>query len=455
MVITERELKIYERVKVDGALQHMVAAEFELTQSRISQIVKAVEVWNSEAVLPTDPRTESLEELPRQERLYATFRLHRDRLEKNYARAMRAWEESREGQITEKEIRTKDGVKDEFTRKSSPGNPRFLDQAIRFSEKLLKMEGFSGRGEVHVGCHNRLHEEPTPTAEFTASANEIYDKLFNEMMADVQARIDKAQAAEAAAAAAIAAATAVQAASLAGEKPQRVGTEVSEAREAVSSPPNCEQASSEQNSSEQNSSEQAATPAETMPVSQLSVATKEAWAQAAVADAWTVDPTDEPDFGNHDVAVDADVAESDEAESDEAESEELMEDADLEAIAERLALAVLPYELRKVGSSERAEPDANNRLWKARVVESQMDEIRQEKRPEVVVDASNKSLISEGAEGEGREAVEMPEGRPGAGGERREAGDQQVQLPKRRQFQVGPYPDEEQNDGMVFRSRAR
>jgi hypothetical protein len=450
MDITERELKIYERVRVDGALQHVVAAEFELTQPRISQIVKAVEVWNSEAVLPNDTKTESYEELPRQERLYATFRLHRDRLEKNYARAMRAWEESREGQITEREIRTKDGVKDEFTRKSSPGNPRFLDQAIRFSEKLLKMEGFSGRGEVHVGCHNRLHEVPTPSEEFAASANEIYNKLFHEMMADVQARIDKAQAAEAAAAAAIAAATAVQAASLAGEKPQPGCTEVSETREAANSPPSCEQAGFEQNSSEQ-----AAIPAETMPVRQLSVAAKEAWAQDAVADAWTVDPTDEPDFGNHDVAVDADVAESELA-----ESEELMEEADLVAIAERLALAVLPYELRKVGSSERAEPDANNRLWKAGVVESQTDEIRPEMRPEVVVDASKKSLISEGAVVERRETGEMPEGRPGAGVERREAGDQQaeepkVQLPKRRLFQVGPYPDQEWNDGMVFRSRAR
>jgi hypothetical protein len=434
MDIAERELRIYERVKVDGALQHVVATEFELTQPRISQIVKAVEFWASHTVLPTDSKTSDYEELPRQERLYTTFRLHRDRLERNYGRAMRAWEESRAGQITEKEIRTKDGLRDEFIKKSSPGNPRFLDQAIRFSEKLLKMEGFSDRGEVQVGCHERLKEVPMPPENVDLRAREVFRKMVPELIADLETRIVEAEAAEAAARAAIAAAAVAQAATLAGEQRQPVGTEVSDRQEAASPPPSSEQASFEQNCVEQNGMQAAVES-----VSHLNVAAKETLAEEPVAEAGTVDRADEEDFANRDVA----------------EREDLAEGAGWEATAEQIALAVLPYEERGMGWSEPTERDANNRLWGAGIVERQTDEMCREKSPKVIADVSQKTLISEGAGVERRETGEMLEERPTAGVERREAGDPPVQRPKRRLFQVGPYPDEERNYGMVFRRRAR
>jgi hypothetical protein len=163
--IRPRTFAIYHAVKVNARSQRDVAREFEISQPRVSQAIKAVSEYLSEVVPDDVQGIESLPEMPRCERLYTGMRLQRMRLEQGYIDMMRAWQDSRNVSTTIKVIETSQGERRETTTKTRDGNVRFHRTAMDYSAELLELDGMLSDGSVNLSNDGRLTEVPTLTPD--------------------------------------------------------------------------------------------------------------------------------------------------------------------------------------------------------------------------------------------------------------------------------------------------
>jgi hypothetical protein len=163
--IRPRTFAIYHAVKVNARSQRDVAREFEISQPRVSQAIKAVSEYLSEVVPDDVQGIESLPEMPRAERLYTGMRLQRMRLEQGYIDMMRAWQDSRNVSTTIKVIETSQGERRETTTKTRDGNVRFHRTAMDYSAELLELDGMLSDGSVNLSNDGRLTEVPTLTPD--------------------------------------------------------------------------------------------------------------------------------------------------------------------------------------------------------------------------------------------------------------------------------------------------
>ncbi|WP_425616918.1 hypothetical protein NA78x_000581 [Anatilimnocola sp. NA78] len=158
-----RDLEIYERCSTHGVSQRMVAAEFGISQPAVSKICHKLQRWEGEPELTTNRETEHKSEQGRIQRLHMLTRQHKRRLDMGYSQMCEKWRESQKAAGTIKDRVFKGELMKESTIKTRDGNPRFLNDAIRMSEKMLKFEGIKLDGTVDFETKNRLPEEPEMT----------------------------------------------------------------------------------------------------------------------------------------------------------------------------------------------------------------------------------------------------------------------------------------------------
>ncbi|WP_425613812.1 hypothetical protein NA78x_003656 [Anatilimnocola sp. NA78] len=158
-----RDLEIYERCSTHGVSQRMVAAEFGISQPAVSKIFHKLQRWEGEPELTTNRETEHKSEQGRIQRLHMLTRQHKRRLDMGYSQMCEKWRESQKAAGTIKDRVFKGELMKESTIKTRDGNPRFLNDAIRMSEKMLKFEGIKLDGTVDFETKNRLPEEPEMT----------------------------------------------------------------------------------------------------------------------------------------------------------------------------------------------------------------------------------------------------------------------------------------------------
>ncbi|WP_425617384.1 hypothetical protein NA78x_001059 [Anatilimnocola sp. NA78] len=158
-----RDLEIYERCSTHGVSQRMVAAEFGISQPAVSKIFHKLQRWEGEPELTTNRETEHKSEQGRIQRLHMLTRQHKRRLDMGYSQMCEKWRESQKAAGTIKDRVFKGELMKESTIKTRDGNPRFLNDAIRMSEKMLKFEGIKLDGTVDFDTKNRLPEEPEMT----------------------------------------------------------------------------------------------------------------------------------------------------------------------------------------------------------------------------------------------------------------------------------------------------
>ncbi|WP_425617069.1 hypothetical protein NA78x_000738 [Anatilimnocola sp. NA78] len=158
-----RDLEIYERCSTHGVSQRMVAAEFGISQPAVSKICHKLQRWEGEPELTTNRETEHKSEQGRIQRLHMLTRQHKRRLDMGYSQMCEKWRASQEPQFNAKKRKFKGDLMVETSSKTRDGNPRFLNDAIRMSEKMLKFEGIKLDGTVDFETKNRLPEEPEMT----------------------------------------------------------------------------------------------------------------------------------------------------------------------------------------------------------------------------------------------------------------------------------------------------
>jgi hypothetical protein len=91
--VSARDREIYEAVAVQGRLQREVAAEFKISQPRVSKIVQRAFKW----LCQTAPG--GLPEMPRPQRLYGVSRTYKMKLEYYEQRAMRVFDRSERDEL--------------------------------------------------------------------------------------------------------------------------------------------------------------------------------------------------------------------------------------------------------------------------------------------------------------------------------------------------------------------
>jgi hypothetical protein len=217
--IRPRTFAIYHAVKVNARSQRDVAREFEISQPRVSQAIKAVSEYLSEVVPDDVQGIESLPEMPRCERLYTGMRLQRMRLEQGYIDMMRAWQDSRNVSTTIKVIETSQGERRETTTKTRDGNVRFHRTAMDYSAELLELDGMLSDGSVNLSNDGRLTEVPTLTPDEETRVYELCEIARQGEVAYAQAaaRRERAQQRRKAAAGVAAEVPAEKAAEVAAE----------------------------------------------------------------------------------------------------------------------------------------------------------------------------------------------------------------------------------------------
>ena len=133
-VPSQRDQQIFAQVEGLGRLQTEVAAEFGLTQSRVSQICKRVGVWRARA------RPRETGELSRREQAQLDMYLDRLRLEEIYKQSMREFHKSSQPLVTVRE-RVKGGEVEfiETTTRGRAANVQFLKAAMKAQEQLGKL----------------------------------------------------------------------------------------------------------------------------------------------------------------------------------------------------------------------------------------------------------------------------------------------------------------------------
>lgn len=160
--VSERDRRIYELVAVEGRSQRDVAAEFKVSQSRISRIVNRTFRWLSETA------RYGLEEVPRPQRLYGVMRTYQKKLAYYEREANNAWLESTRRQGTTQVwdiLPTDDGrgfvrQKGRLTVKDPKPEIKYLRAAQDFAARGAEFEGFAKSGAVARNNNDRLHEVP-------------------------------------------------------------------------------------------------------------------------------------------------------------------------------------------------------------------------------------------------------------------------------------------------------
>jgi hypothetical protein len=158
MNVSARDRAIYEAVVIGCKSQRAVAIEHQLTQPRVSAIVKRVTRWLSQGAPP------GLGEIYRRDRLRMVSRVHRLRLEKLYRDTYAAWEKSGEPTRSIKE-RTVKGVVvfQETTVHTAKVDRKYVTELREIEDRIVAFEGFDKRGQVEESCDGRVYEEPERT----------------------------------------------------------------------------------------------------------------------------------------------------------------------------------------------------------------------------------------------------------------------------------------------------
>lgn len=128
-----RDQQIYLDYQVSGKRQTDLAAQYELTQCRISQIIRRVAAWRSQA----DAREEG-EPAPRQQQQLDRF-LERERLNFIARESLRLFGEEQKT-ITKKSGTRGDNAIDETTERTAPPNVQYLKIALQATRQLSQLE---------------------------------------------------------------------------------------------------------------------------------------------------------------------------------------------------------------------------------------------------------------------------------------------------------------------------
>ena len=171
-----RDLEIYERWSTESTSQRALAKEFGLTQAAVSKICIKLRRWEGEPELTTNRETQHRVEQGRLQRLHMLTRQHKRRLEWGYAQMCEKWRGSQTPLATIKDRLYKGELTHETMTRTRDPNPRFLNDAIRFSERMLQFEGIKLDGTVDFNTKHRLPEEPELT--------------YDEQMAEQRRRIE-------------------------------------------------------------------------------------------------------------------------------------------------------------------------------------------------------------------------------------------------------------------------
>lgn len=133
-VPSQRDQQIFAQVEGLGRLQIEVAAEFGVTQSRVSQICKRVAAWRARA------RPRETGELSRREQAQLDRYLDRLRLEETFKLSMREFHKSSQPLVTVRE-RVKGGEVEfiETTTRQRAANVQCLKTAMKSQEQLGKL----------------------------------------------------------------------------------------------------------------------------------------------------------------------------------------------------------------------------------------------------------------------------------------------------------------------------
>ncbi len=129
---SERDLQVYAAVRVDGRRQVDVAAEFGLSQGRVSQIVRCVNQWR--AGLGIDA------ELERRDRKSVDRWLEQLRIEKLYEETMELFRRSQSPRRKERRGKSHRGEWTTETLDHQPGNLQCLKLAARLIELKRQLD---------------------------------------------------------------------------------------------------------------------------------------------------------------------------------------------------------------------------------------------------------------------------------------------------------------------------
>lgn len=153
---SRRNRDIFTAVRVDLKSFRDVAKQFKLSSGRVSAIVKQVERWIGETGASPHGTTW-------QERLFVMEEIHRQRLDKLFQQALAGWERSQQDIQTNK-LTQIDGKPDkrELTTKTTPGDRRFLESALKIEESRLKFEEHSEQIQPEP---RELENAPPPVKE--------------------------------------------------------------------------------------------------------------------------------------------------------------------------------------------------------------------------------------------------------------------------------------------------
>lgn len=158
MNVSARDRGIYQAVMIGGKPQRAVALEHQLSQSRVSAIIKRVTRWLSQGDPP------GLGELYRRDRLRAVSRLHRMRLEQLLVEAIEAWHKSESSTHTVKERIVNGKVVSHDTQVHTHlRDRRYLADICAITDRIVGFEGFDKLGKVDESCKGRIYEEPERT----------------------------------------------------------------------------------------------------------------------------------------------------------------------------------------------------------------------------------------------------------------------------------------------------
>jgi len=128
----ERDLQIYAAVRVDGRRQVEVAAEFGISQGRVSQIVRRVNRWRVGMGIEAD--------LEHRDRRSVDRWLEQLRIEKLYEETMELYRRSQEPRRRERTVTGKSGQTRTETIDHQPGNLQCLKLAGRLIELRRQLD---------------------------------------------------------------------------------------------------------------------------------------------------------------------------------------------------------------------------------------------------------------------------------------------------------------------------
>lgn len=179
---TDRDLAVYRATTCENRSQRDVAREFQLSQTRVCQLIKQVECWISKRT----PR--ALLGFSKAERLNLAVHLERDRLNYLYGQAVTAWQASTKPVVTVKKVETRDGIREERVIRNSPGQVRFLAEAARLNRQLAELDGADQRSDLRDRDED---EEQVIDFLTTVEGRERFCEWFEERLAEAYQSLEE------------------------------------------------------------------------------------------------------------------------------------------------------------------------------------------------------------------------------------------------------------------------